>query len=333
MKRYNNLFEKVVSFENLLLASKKALRGKRTKTKVSIFYFNLENEIIKLQTELISGNYFPGPYKQFEIREPKIRKICSSDFRDRVVHHAICNVIESIITKKMIFDTYACIEDKGTHAAIRRAQNFARGHKYFLKCDIRKYFESIDHNILKELIRRVIKDKRLLELIDIIIDHKVSGYKDGKGLPIGNLTSQHFANFYLSKLDHHIKDRLRVKGYVRYMDDFIILADEKDKLNGLLVEIRNFLEIELKLELKDKVTKLAPVTEGVPFLGFNIFPNLIRLQRRNLVRVRRKIKTRRKQYHKGFIGEKAFINSLNSIVAHLQHGNTVLLRRKEFGLI
>jgi RNA-directed DNA polymerase len=330
MKRYNNLFEQVVSFKNMLLASKKALKGKKTKTKVSLFHFNLENEIIGLQNELISQDYLPGPYRQFEIREPKARKICSSDFRDRVVHHAICNVIEPVITNKMIFDTYACIENKGTHAAVKKAALFAGKYKYFLKCDIRKYFESIDHDVLKQLLRRVIKDKKLLKLIDIIIDHKVPGYKDGKGLPIGNLTSQHFANFYLSQLDHFLKDRLRVKGYIRYMDDFIVFADEKDKLNDLLKVIGEFLRNKLDLELKEEVTRIAPATEGVPFLGFNIYSSLIRIQRKNLIRVRRKIKERKNQFIKGIISEESFISSMHSMISHLSYGNTVNLRRKEF---
>jgi len=271
-----------------------------------------------------------GAFHQFEVREPKIRKICSSNFRDRVVHHAICNLLEPILERRLIFDTYACRTGKGAHSAMTRAQAFCGRYHYFLKCDIRKYFESIDHDVLKKILRRHIKDARLISLIDKIVDHQAPGTIPGKSMPIGNLTSQHFANSYLSELDHYLKEKKQLHGYVRYMDDFISFSDSKEVLHALLVDIRKFVSRELKLELKESVTRIAPTTEGVPFLGFRIFKNLIRLQRPNLIRLRKNFKRREKQFLNGELDQKKFTNSMRSMFAHISYGDTLALRRKEF---
>jgi RNA-directed DNA polymerase len=329
MKRYGIFFDRLVSFENLMVAAKKAFRGKKDRKSVASFYFNLENEIIDLRNELITGNYAPMDFRIFEVREPKVRRICSSDFRDRVVHHAICNLLEPVFERRLIYDTYACRTDKGSHVALRRCQEFTRKNEYFLKCDIRKYFDTIDHDVLKGLLRRIIKDTRMLSLLDQIIDHTVPDNPQGKGLPIGNLTSQHFANLYLGELDHHLKERLRIKGYLRYMDDFISFADDKTKMHEILDEIRRFTGDVLKLELKEKVTRIAPVTEGVPFLGFRVYPNLIRIQRVNLVRFRKKLKKKEVAYQEGRLTQSKLIESTNSMMAHISHANARALRRKD----
>ncbi len=330
MKRHGNFFEKIITFDNLLLASKKAMTGKKAKPSVSAFYFHLENEIIGLQQELVMGSYRPMEYTQFEIREPKPRKICSSEFRDRVVHHTICNIIEPIFEGRAIYDSYACRVNKGSHVAVVRCQQFARKFRYYLKCDIRKFFDSIDHAVLKRLLRKIFKDDKLLALLDMIIDHKVPGGGDGRGLPIGNLTSQHFANYYLGELDHFVKDRQGVKGYLRYMDDFISFSDNKESLRHLLTEINRFVREELKLELKASVTTLAPVSEGVPFLGFRIFSGIIRIKRENLIRMNQKIKRKEKLYLKGLITERDLVQSVSSVVAHVSHVNSLAVRRKIF---
>jgi retron-type reverse transcriptase len=329
MKRYSELFEEITSFENMLLAAKKAFRGKRGKRSVYPFYFHLETELIDLQEKLIAGTYRPDPFREFEIREPKIRKICSSSFRDRVVHHSICNVLEPIFERKLIYDTYACRKEKGTHVALKRAKTFSGRYSYFLKCDIKKFFESVDHSILKTMLRRIFKDPKLLRLLDLIIDHQVPESLPGTGLPIGNLTSQHFANLYLSPLDHFLKDHRRVEAYVRYMDDFLCFSDSKEFLSGLLDEIRVFVKDELALELKEKVVRIAPVTEGVPFLGFRLFKNLVRVQRANLVRYRQNIRQKEQLYILGRISEDELIRSLNSVIGHMSYGDTTFLRRRD----
>lgn len=221
MRRQGNLFEQIVTFENLILASKKALRGKRSKHTASRYFFHLEKAAIILQEELVSEAYKPRPYHQFLIYEPKVRNISSSDFRDRIVHHAICRIIEPSFERRLIYDSHACRVGKGSHKALERCQGFVKKYEYFLKCDIRKYFESVNHALLKNLLKRLFKDEKLLRLLEVIIDHVPESYEPGRGIPIGNLTSQHFANLYLGELDHFLKDRLRVKGYLRYMDDCV----------------------------------------------------------------------------------------------------------------
>jgi len=329
MKRVGNLFEQVVDFKNLLLASQKAFRGKKMKKSAVSFYFHLESEILSLQDELVSGRYIPKPYEIFEIREPKVRRIAAADFGDRVVHHAICNILDSIFESRLIFDSYACRVGKGTHRAIKRLQHFSRKYAYYLKWDIQKYFEGIDHDVLKRLLRRIIKDRKLLSLLNQIIDHSVTGNAHGKGLPIGNLTSQHFANLYLGELDHFLKDRLKIRGYIRYMDDSIALSNDKRELHQLLEEVRTFLNEKLKLNLKEKVVRIAPVTEGIPFLGFRIYPEMIRLQRKNLIRWRRKLRKKHEHFEEGIISEEKFVSSLQSMIAHIAHSNSLTLRRKE----
>jgi len=327
----DEIFEEIASFENLLLAAKKAYKGKKDKYKIAKFYFDLEKEIILLRKELILGTYRPRRYSTFKIYEPKERNICSADFRDRVIHHAIINVIGGKIEKRLIFDTYACRKNKGTHKAIEKAQKLSRKYNYFLKCDIKKYFESIDCRVMFNVLEKMFSQyPRLMNLIELILDHQPIYVSGGRGLPIGNLTSQHFANLYLGELDHFIKDQNGVKGYLRYMDDFIIFHDDKKYLRTILCLIEDYCHDKLSLELKKKVTKIAPITEGLPFLGHRIFPHLIRLKRENLVRSKRKIKKRRKEFLKGEISEATFINSTNSIIAHISHGNTMNLRRKIF---
>lgn len=329
MKRHGNQFEKIISFDNLLEVSNKALRGKKNNARVARFYFDLEKELLCLREELLNKTYNPRPLRKFKIREPKAREISSSDFRDRVVHHAICNILEPILERSFIHDSYACRIGKGTHKAVIKAQKLCRKHHYFLKCDIKKYFASIDHAILKHILIRKLKDPDLIWLLNTIIVHAESG-QSGKGIPIGSLTSQHFANMYLDRLDHYIKDSLGIKSYLRYMDDFIIFGDEKIVLHLLSSSIRTFLYNELKLELKDKATILAPVMEGLPFLGFRIFPNVIRLKNENKRIILNKLKLRDAALRNGNINEEKYSQSVMSITEHLKMGNTFNLRKDIF---
>jgi len=332
VRRDGNLFAQIISFENLYSAAQDACRGKKGKNNVARFYFNLEHELIRLEDELRRGEYRPSPYGVFNIFEPKEREICMSSVRDRVVHHAICRVLEPLFEKRFIFDTYACRVEKGTHRAVQRACGFIRRVKggYFLKCDIRKYFYSIDHVVLKTLLAKLVKDSSLLHLLGVIIDHKVPGNSPGKGLPIGNLTSQYFANLYLGELDHLLKDRLGVRLYVRYMDDFLLFSMEKAELKNYLSVIETILRTHLFLELKEGATRLAPISDGVPFLGLRLFPGLIRLQRPNLVRLRRRVRAKERMYVAGEISVEKMAQSVSSMVAHASHANTRRLRRRIF---
>ena len=322
MKRYGHLFEQVITFENLRLATQKAALGKKDKLRVAHFLFHLENELFKLQEELQTGQWYPSDYHIFEIREPKPRRISATDFRDRVVHHALCQVLEPIFERRMIYDCWACRPGKGSHAAIKRAQQFARQYPYFLKCDIRHYFQSVDHKILKNLLQKLIKDTRLLNILYQIIDHPLPGSLPNKGIPIGNLTSQHFANLYLGELDHELKERQRVKAYVRYMDDMVLFAKNKNELHRILKHLETFSSERLALSLKPSATLLAPISEGLPFLGFRIFPNLIRLNHQSLQRFRRRLRMYEQAYQCGKIDMATLSVSVQSMFAHIRHANT-----------
>ena len=326
----STLFDQVVSLENLLMAARRAMRGKKKSPRVASFYFNLENELVDLQEELLTGTYRPRPYRTFIIYEPKQRRICAADFRDRVVHHALCRVLDPLFERYLIKDTYACRVHKGAHKAVKRAQYFARKQRYFLKCDIKKYFDSIDHAVLKARLRRKIKDARVLDLLDQIIDHVLPGGLAGKGLPIGNLTSQYFANFYLGALDHHIKDQLGVRAYIRYMDDFIVFSDEKTVLYENLEQIRQFVRGTLRLQLKEKALLLSPVMQGVPFLGFRVFPHLVRLQRSKWVRFTREVRKLENLYLQGSICEQELADRVSSMLSHIQHADTYNARKTYF---
>lgn len=295
--------------------------------------YRLEPELFQLQRELIAGTYRPGPYHTFTIREPKERQIAAAPFRDRVVHHSICSVLEPVFERRYIHDSYACRKGKGSHRAIQRAWAFTRKHGWFLKCDVAKYFDSADHEILKERVRRLFKDARFLTLLERIVDHNAPHNAPGKGLPIGNLTSQYFANLYLDGLDHFIKEQVRMKHYVRYMDDFLCFADSKEELQCVLSEVREFLDERLCLRLKDRKCYIAPVTQGIPFLGMRLYPGTIRLSRPALVRCNRKLKHREKAFVQGRITEEALIQSASSLIAHISHANTLMLRRQWLGCV
>jgi retron-type reverse transcriptase len=328
MRRQAGLFEQITPFSNLLLAAHKAARGKRDKPSVARFEFHLEPELLLLQEELQNLTYQPGAFFTFEVRDPKRRQICAAPYRDRVVHHAVCHILEPFFERRLIFDSYACRPGKGTHAAIARAQRFSRCYRYFLKCDIRKYFQSIDQAVLQTLLAKLFKDPPLLVLLSRIIEHAPPDAEAGRGLPIGNLTSQHFANLYLSELDHYLKDRRRIKGYLRYMDDVLLFADDKLTLHGWLAAIRWFLQENLRLALKEEATLIMPVTEGIPFLGFRIYPNMIRLNPRTLRRFRRQVRAREKAYRAGRLGIEELIHSVTSLFAHVAHADTLQLRRQ-----
>jgi RNA-directed DNA polymerase len=329
VKRYGNLFNEIVSFENLLIASKKAFRGKKDRSRVARFYFEKEKELLCLQEELFNRTYKPRHLRIFQIREPKIREIGASDFRDRVVHHAICNIIEPILEQSYIHHSYACRVGKGTHSAVGQAQQFSGKFDYYLKCDIKKYFASIDHIVLQEILARKFKDPDLIWLLNTIIDGAESN-QPGYGIPIGSLTSQHFANLYLDRLDHFVKDTLQVKGYLRYMDDFLLFSDDKAILHVYHSYLKTFLHDNLKLELKEKATILAPVTEGIPFLGFRIFQHLIRVKQENKTRILHTLKSRKAAYEAGKISEETYSQSLMSITEHLKIGNTFQFRKDVF---
>jgi len=330
MKRIGRLFDQVCSFAALRTAALNAAKGKKKKPRVAAFIQNLENEVIALENELLTQTYCPRPYRAFKIHDPKERMICAADIRDRVVHHALCAAMEPIFERLAIFDSYACRKGKGHHAAVRRTQYFMNRHAYYLKLDIHKFFDSVDHCILKSQVRRRIKDPHMLRLLDAFVDHTVPWTEPGKGIPIGNLTSQYFANFYLSGLDHLIKEYLRIEGYVRYMDDLVLFADEKDTLWEALGQIEEYLEKELCLNLNEEGILLAPVSQGLSFVGFRVFPGVIRIARRGWRRFRRKMMAVDARLAANTMDVETWRRSTASMVGHLCQAQTRNLRAPFF---
>ncbi len=239
MKRVGYLYASIAESENLHLAFIKAVRGKRDRREVIDFSHNLEENIKSLNRQLLRHEPDIGNYRFFEVYDPKPRSICAASFSERVLHHAIMNLCEPILDRLAIYDSYACRQGKGNRKAIARAKEFAGKNSWYLQLDIKKYFDSIDHNILLMLINRCIKDKELLELFAKLLDTYHT--RPGKGMPIGNLVSQHLANFYLGLLDNWLKTDRRVKYYLRYMDDFILFGSEKKYLQQELNQIQQWL--------------------------------------------------------------------------------------------
>ncbi|MBN2013528.1 group II intron reverse transcriptase domain-containing protein [candidate division KSB1 bacterium] len=336
----DDLFEQVISFENLFHAAKKAVSGKRGKTAPAEFHLNRSKYLVELQQALQSGEYQPGSYHTFTIFEPKKRLISAAPFIDRVVHHAICRVIEPIFEPTFIYDSYACRKGKGTHAAIDRFTYYARRYRFVLKCDVQKFFPSLDHDILKQQIRRKIRDVRLLAFIDRIIDNSnpqetVYNYFPGddlftpferrKGIPIGNLTSQFFANIYLNRFDHFIKDDLGIKGYIRYVDDMAMFGDDACMLHSLLSKSINFLS-DVRLRLHPNKCHVFQTSKGVPFLGFTIFPDHRLVRRTSVTRFKRRLQKLQKQYQAGYSELADVRSSIHAWLGHVKHADSLGLR-------
>ena len=333
-------YEKIYWFDNLYRAYKMAARCKRTKTEVIEFELNLAENLWSLHDALESKRYRPAGYHRFMIYDPKKREIQALSFRDRVVQHSLCdNVLKPYFEKRLIYDCAACWENKGTHFAMDRLSGFLRefykahGTKgYFLKCDVRKYFDSIDHNALKYLLRRF-PDKEVLTFLYQIIDS--FNADTGKGLPMGNQSSQWFALYYLNQIDRIIKEKYKIKHYTRYMDDLILLHEDKEHLKTCLAEIRAFAAEKLKLEFNEK-TQIFPVSEGVDYLGWRFYLTdtgkvIRRLRTSNKRRFKRRLKAFREKYRNGEMDLDAIKRSLASYNGHLKHGHTWKLKTKIYG--
>jgi retron-type reverse transcriptase len=344
MGTYKNLYEKLCSYDNLLLAFKKAKKRKSRKGYVIKFESNLENELKQLQIELISSTYGPRPLKTFIVRDPKTRKISASNFRDRVVHHALCNVIEPIFEKIFIYDSYANRKGKGTLAALKRFDEFKRKishngrlvknsvdnprvRSYVLKADIKHYFDTVDHEILIRILRKKIADERVIQLIKrILTNHKTKIL--GKGMPLGNLTSQFFANIYLNELDYFVKHNLKAKYYLRYVDDFVILHPSKEVLEDYKEKVNQFLEEDLKIELHPEKSKIIPLAQGVGLLGFRVFYYHKLMKKSNILKMKRKVELFKMQYRIAQISLDQIKHSFNGWSGYAMQGNTYKLRKE-----
>ncbi len=300
MRRTGNLSDQIASRDNLRLAYVKALRGKRGKADARSFATDLEANLAQLADDLLSGSVPVGNYRQFTIFDPKERIITAPCFRERVLHHAIMNACEPAFDQFLIADTFACRKEKGRLAAVDRTWHFAGWSAFFLKMDVRKYFESIPHEKLVRRLCRIFKDERLLWLFErIVLAYESS---PGRGLPIGALTSQHFANFYLGFLDRFVKETLRFHGYVRYMDDFVLWQDSATDLRTAQTEVTRFLYEALELEPKSN-SYINRTEHGMGFLGLRVFPDRLTLSRRSRARFRRKLYAYEQAFCDGWLDE------------------------------
>jgi len=320
-KTYGNLYSTICSFDNIFKAYKDTCKNKRYTHEKLEFENKLEDNLIEIQNLLTYKQWQSNRLREFWVYDPKKRLISAPSFRDRVVHHSLVRLIEPLFEKKFIFDSYACRKGKGTHAAVLRTMDFLRmarhnyGIFYVLKCDISKYFQSINHDNLKSIMRRTIRCKDTLWLIDKIID---AGGSSGVGVPIGALTSQLFANIYLNELDHFIKDKMRIKYYVRYMDDFIIIHSDKQYLWDLFDAIEEFVNYQLLLKLNDK-SCLFKFTRGIDFCGYRMWPTHILPRKRNVKRARNKMKKLARLYSLGLSNLNYVKAVLMSFIGYMEY--------------
>jgi len=343
-KVYRHLYPQVCAWENLLLAWRKARKGKRGQPPAASFEQEAADHLLELHHELTTQTYTPGAYVSFTIHEPKRRLISAAPFRDRVVHHALCNVLEPLFERRFIDDSYANRQGKGTHAALDRCQHFARRYRYVLAGDVQQFFPAIDHALLLATLQRVVVDPAVLWLCQQILHSGVGvlaevysmDYFEGddlfaiyrpRGLPIGNLTSQFWANVYLNQLDHFVKRQLHCPAYLRYVDDFLLFADDKATLWRWRAAIIAY-AATLRLTLHTARCQPFPVTNGIPFLGFHVYPNQRRLKRRKGVAFLRRLRALLATYHAGQIALDVVTAAAQGWVNHVRYANTYQLRRQ-----
>ena len=339
------LFEQLTSFENLLRAYRQAARGKRSRPAVCAFDYDLEGRLVQLRDALRAGRWRPGGYRHFTLADPKPRRISAAPFADRVVHHALVNVIEPLYERRFINDSYANRRGKGLHQALDRATHFARRYRYVLRCDIVQFFPAVDLAILRRNLGRVVRDDSVLAVCDSILAGGAQELRDQytlvvfpgddpeaaaarpRGLPIGNQTSQFWANVYLHPLDQFVKSELRCPAYLRYVDDFLLFSDDKAELHRWKQLIITFLATKLRLTLHERESAVFPVSTGIPFLGFRIYPDHRLLRRRNGVAFARRLRAMCQAYQAGKLPLSALTPRIQSWVAHVAHGDTWRLRQ------
>ena len=320
MKSYGQLWQRIVSAENLELAWRRVKKGHSRSSGVVEFSKSAEKNLVELQKELLSGDYSPSGYHQFRIFDPKPRTISCAPVRDRIVHQALCHVITPLMEKSFVKVSFACRKGYGSHRACRLARRYAAKYKYFCKMDIRHYFDSIEHKILLEGLNRRFREPEVKALVLKIIESPVAGLQLGRGLPVGNLTSQWFANFYLDEFDHEVcrwfgKEAV---AYIRYMDDFVFFANSKALLWSIHDRAVAWLFKQRGLEEKSEATMIAPIEEGLPFLGLRIFSGSWRLKHSRLVRTRRALAARLRQYECGELSDQRFGRCVASIEGGLR---------------
>ncbi len=341
MKRVGHLWPELTSFANLLGAAQAVAKGKRRRPDVAAFQFHLEPYLFELRAELLDGSYRPGPYRTFPIRDPKERLISAAPFRDRVVHHAFTRVVEPIFERRFSPYSFACRKGMGTHAALDVARKGVRHCRFALRLDVSKFFASVDHEILMEQLGRAVKCKPTLALAGSILDGFESPASppvyfpgDGlftplerkTGLPLGNQTSQFFANVYLDGVDQLVVHRLRPSFYARYVDDLVLFDDSKERLRDMRAAVEAALE-QVRLRLHPAKSRLSECRDGTPFLGWRLLPDRARLQRGNVVRFQRRMAELQEDHAEGRIDLGRVRESVRAWIGHAGYGDTWMLRK------
>jgi RNA-directed DNA polymerase len=342
MPSYSDLYSQICAWENLEQAYRRARKGKRGRPPAAAFERKLEDNLVDLQNDLLRQTYQPGAYHNFYIHEPKRRLISAAPFRDRVAHHALCAVIEPRFERLFIADSYANRVRKGTHRALDRCQQFARQYPYALQMDVVQFFPSVDHALLRQELARVIADEQVLWLCDVILGSGIGVQAEEyrmvyfagddlfaldrpRGLPIGNLTSQFWANVYLNPFDQFVKRELGCRAYLRYVDDFILFAHDTPTLLDWRARIVERLA-RLRLTAHLERAHPRPVAEGLPFLGFTVFPTHRRLKARKAVTFRRKFKRLVAEAAARCLSLDRLHASVRGWVNHARYGDTWGLR-------
>lgn len=335
----NNEYYEAFNFKNLYEAHLKCRRGKRHKSEVVNFEMNLSENLTNIHRDLTECSYRMKGYYNFVIKEPKTRKVYATRYQDRIVIRCLCdNVLKKYIGPRLIYDNAACQVNKGTHFALDRLKLFLRKHYklhgnkgYVLKCDISQYFASINHKVLKEQFRNIIKNSEILNLIDHYIETFEFIGNNGEGIPLGNQSSQWIGIFYMNGLDRMIKEELKIKYYIRYMDDFILIHRDKKYLQYCLNEVERYINQELKLQLNPK-TEILPLKHGFECLGWRIYLSdtgkvVKYIKRQSKLRMKRRIRKINEEYESGERTYDSVNRVINSYQAHLNHGNTYQLRK------
>jgi RNA-directed DNA polymerase len=323
MKKFIKSYEKIVTVPKLLMAWEGFLAGKKQRSDVAVFQSRLMDNIMELYRDLKNKTYQHGEYQAFNISDPKPRLIHKAIIRDRLLHHLLYQETYDFFDRQFIYDSYSCRLDKGTHRAIRRFADFVRQVSdnnrrtaWVLKCDIRKFFASIDRKILKDILAKYVVDKNLLWLFGQVIDSFNTVGKTGVGLPLGNLTSQLLANIYMNEFDQFVKRNLKIKYYARYADDFIFLSEDRKKLLVIFLRIDKFLINALKLSLHPDKCFIKTIASGVDFLGWVNFSNY------------RVLRTSTKRRMLKRIENSPTLETVTSYLGMLKHGNTFHLSEK-----
>lgn len=339
MKVWHNLYNDLITKHNIYRAYNDFLKGKKGKKDVIYFNEKRYENLNVLYEAFVNKTYKPGIYSKFLVQDPKVRIIHKAQVVDRIVHHIVSDILEKIFEPTFIFHSYACRGNKGTHKGVLALKKMALKESYndtrtcwILKCDISKFFSSINHKILRRMLSAKIKDQDFLELLEKIVE---SFYSDKtveptnkKGIPIGNLTSQFFSNVYLDKLDQYVKHELKVKYYIRYADDFIFVSYDRKYLIGLIELVSAFLKRELDLEMHPKKIILEKFSSGVDFLGYIIFPNHILPRTTTKRRLTRRIRKKIYEFKKGKTTEKSLNQTIQSYYGYLSHGNTYKFKQE-----